>query len=448
MHHYIPLTTAQEREMLEALGESSLSDLFSVIPEDIRRKARFATVPPRALSEHEVLSRLKSLAATNTSPESTVSFLGGGVYDHFIPSAVRHLIGRSEFYTAYTPYQPEVAQGTLQAIFEFQSLICALTGMALANASHYDGASALAESGLIACSATGRRELLVSAGVSPRHRAVLSTYLKAAGHSVGIIELGEDGRTRVPPPAMLRDVAGIVLAYPNTFGLIEDVASFARVKQQALLIVSANPIALGLLRSPGELGADIAVGDGINLGNPPSFGGPGLGFMAVSSRLMRRIPGRIVGRAHDVDGRPGYVLTLQAREQHIRRHRASSNICTNQALMALAATIYLSLLGRHGLRQVATLCYHNAHYLASRLNEVMGLERHHDGPFFHEFSIRLPRGAEPVLAAMEEAGILAGVNLATEHPGIAPGLLVAVTEKRTREQMDRYVLLLGECHAV
>ena len=446
MHNFIPVTSDQEQAMLKTLGLSDLTDLFTLIPEAIRAKARFDRVPPRALSEYEVLSRLAGLARQNASADVMTSFMGGGVYDHFVPSAVRHLMMRSEFYTAYTPYQPEVSQGTLQVIFEYQSLICGITGMALANASHYDGASALAESALIACAASDKPEILISAGVNPRHRAVVQTYLKAAGYKLGVIELGEDGRTRVPPPAMLKEAAGVILAYPNYFGVIEDLAAFSKVKGDALLITTANPIALALLKPPGELGADICVGDGINLGNGVSYGGPGLGFMAVSTKLMRRIPGRIVGKTNDVDGREAYVLTLQAREQHIRRQRASSNICTNQSLMALAATIYMSLLGKQGLAQVARTCYHNAHYLQKELESKLGLVRHHTGPFFHEFAVKTSRSAAKALVALEAQGVLGGVDLGLESPELGHGLLIATSEKRTRAEMDRLVQLLGDCH--
>lgn len=446
MHNFIPVTSDQEQAMLRTLGLSQLTDLFTNIPAEIRKLAKFDRVPARAFSEYEVLKTLGGLARANASADVMTSFLGAGIYDHFVPSAVRHLLMRSEFYTAYTPYQPEVSQGTLQAIFEFQSLICGITGMALANASHYDGASALAESALIACAASDKPEILISAGVNPRHRAVVNTYLKAAGYRLGVIELGEDGRTRVPPPAMLKEAAGVILAYPNYYGVIEDLSSFAKVKGDALLIATANPIALALLKAPGDLGADICVGDGINLGNGVSYGGPGLGYMAVSTKLMRRIPGRIVGKTNDVDGREAYVLTLQAREQHIRRQRASSNICTNQSLMALAATIYMSLLGKSGLASVARTCYHNAHYLQKQLESKLGLVRHHTGPFFHEFSVKTNRAPAKALAALEAQGYLAGVDLSAESPEMGHGLLIATSEKRTKDEMDRLVQLLGDCH--
>jgi len=364
MHHYMPLTPEQERFMLGALGRSDLQELFASIPSEVRSKAKFSKVPSKALSEHEVLSHMKVLANDNVSGDGTLTFLGGGYYDHIVPSPIASLIGRSEFITAYTPYQPEVSQGTLQAIFEFQSLICALTGMELSNASHYDGATSLAEAALMACSTTGRKSILVSQGVNPRHREVLATYLKAADLEMVLVGLSEDGRTAVPSTTQWKESAGFIFAQPNYLGIIEDIASFAREKQTSCLIVDANPIALGLLAPPGKLGADIVVGDGINLGNPLSFGGPGLGYLAVSGKLMRKIPGRIVGKTVDVDGKEAYVLTLQAREQHIRRQRAASNICSNQALTALAATVYLSLLGKQGLAKVARTCYHNAHYLA------------------------------------------------------------------------------------
>jgi len=448
IHHYIPITPEQEKTVLGLLGLSDLSELFTTIPDQVRARAHFDKIPAKPLSEFEVTSHLANLADENTSGERALCFLGGGFYDHIIPSLIAHMLRRSEFYTAYTPYQPEVSQGTLQAIFEFQSLICSLTGMELANASHYDGATALAESGLMACAETRKKHVLVSSGVNPRHRAVLATYFEAAGLTYEVLELGEDGRTRMPGPKQLSDAACVIVAYPNYVGVIEDLAAFGKAKGNTLLVTVANPIALGLLEAPGKLGADMVVGDGINLGTPVSFGGPGLGFMAVSTKLMRKIPGRIVGKTLDIDGKEGYVLTLQAREQHIRRQRAASNICSNQALIALAATIYLSTLGKHGLAKVARTCYHNSHYLARRLHDCLGLERVHKAPFFNEFAVKLSKDPAIAIEAMKKAGILAGLPLASDYPALGHSLLVAVTEKRTRDEMDRYAWLLGECHAV
>lgn len=445
VHPYIPLTEGDESHILQVIGKKSAEEVFSVIPAAIRGQAKYADIPADALSEYEVARRLKKLAHLNEDAERSLCFMGGGSYDHYIPSALRHLLLRSEFYTAYTPYQAEVAQGTLQAIFEFQSLIANLTGMELANASHYDGATALAEAALMAMRQTRKFEVLVSEGVNPRHRRVLRAYLEACDAKLTVLKLGPDGRTQLPPPALLGDAAAIVLGYPSYLGVLEDLPAFKSNAGEALIIVDANPIALGLLKTPGECGADIVIGDGQMLGGGLTFGGPNLGYMAVSQPLMRQLPGRIVGKTVDVDGKEAYVLTLQAREQHIRRQRASSNICTNQALVATAATIYLSLVGKQGLKQVAENSYHNAHYLQKRLEAKLGLKSRFSAHYFHEFAVNLKRPVGPVIEKMVESGFLAGVDLTHDYPELRDHLLIAVTEKRTRDEMDAYVEALGGC---
>ena len=432
--------------MLEALGYGSVEEIFTVIPKTIRDKALYSGTPSTR-SEYEVVCEIKKLAARNLDVTRGISFLGGGSYDHHVPAAVRHLLLRSEFYTAYTPYQPEVSQGTLQAIFEFQSLICSLTGMSVVNASHYDGATALAEGVLMAMRQTKRWEVLVSEGVNPRHRAVLKTYLDAAEGSMSLIKLGADGRTAVPPPGLTDNIAAIVLAQPNAFGCLEDLAAFRASIPDALFIVQTNPVALGLIKPPGVYGADIVVGDAQSIGGSLSYGGPALGYMAVTNSLTRQLPGRIVGKTVDVDGREAFVLTLQAREQHIRRHRAASNICTNQALIATAATIHLTLLGPTGLKDVAETSYHNAHYLVKLLKNELGIERLHQAPFFNEFAVDLKVNAGQIVEKLAHEGFLAGIDLRDWGDGLETALLIAVTETRTRDDMIAFVQALGQAIA-
>jgi glycine dehydrogenase subunit 1 len=430
--------------MLETLGLASSQELFDSIPRSIRDAFRGDGLPETGLSEDEVSRELNRLAARNLGACRFVSFLGGGVYDHYVPSLISSLILRSEFLTAYTPYQPEVSQGTLQAIFEFQSLICNLTGMAVANASLYDGATAIAEAALLACGATNRDRVLVSAGVNPRYRAVVSTYLEATDRELTLVDVDGAGRTPVAAVGG-NDVAAVVVAYPNFFGIVEELAALRQaMDRKALLIVVANPIALGLLAAPGALGADLVVGEGMSLGVGQNFGGPGVGFIAVKEALLRRIPGRLVGMARDHDGRPGFVLTLQAREQHIRRARASSNICSNQALAALAATIYLSTLGKRGLPELARLNYHKAHYAFRALTAIPGVKAAFDGPFFNEFAVRLPASPASILPELQSRdGLAAGLALGPDYPALGDALLVAVTERRSRADIDALAAALA-----
>ncbi|MBI3892886.1 MAG: aminomethyl-transferring glycine dehydrogenase subunit GcvPA [Candidatus Wallbacteria bacterium] len=437
-HPYIPLTPADEKTMLETCGLTSVDQLFACIPESIRSAFRGDGLPPRPLSEDAVVRELSRLAAANTGTDRQVSFLGGGAYDHYVPNLIRSILFRSEFATAYTPYQPEVSQGTLQAIFEFQTLICNLTGLDVANASMYDGATAAAEAALMGCGASGRDRVLVSAGVNPRYRDVIGTYLKATDREATRVDLEPIGRTSGAAIGGA-DVAALIVGYPNYFGLVEDLAALRKqLDKKALLVVVANPIALGLFAAPGALGADVVVGEGMSMGVGLNYGGPGLGFMAVREALMRRIPGRLVGLARDHEGRVGYVLTLQAREQHIRRARAASNICTNQALAALAATIYMSTLGKSGMGQLAKLNYHKAHHAFRALCAIEGVRPVFSAPFFNEFAVRLPKNPVEVLRQLEEKdGIAGGLALGSEHPGLQDAVLIAVTERRTREEIGR-----------
>ena len=361
--------------------------------------------------------------------------MGGGAYHHFIPAIVRHVTSRGEFATAYTPYQAEISQGTLQAIYEFQSLVCQLTGMDVANAGMYDGASALAEAALMACRVTGRRKVAWLASLSPASQAVVKTYVQALGVEVEFLP--------GVPASVPGDAACVMLQYPNYFGYVEDLAAAARAAHSAgaLLVVSVDPIALGMFRSPGSYDADIVVAEGQSLGTPPSFGGPYVGLFACKERYLRQMPGRLVGRTVDVKGRDGFVLTLQPREQHIRRERATSNICTNEALVALAATVYLAALGRQGLRRVAELCYHKAHYAANRIASLPGYSLPLKGVFFKEFAVACPRAPARTIERLLERKILAGIDISNQVPA---GLLVCVTEMNTREDIDRLVAALGE----
>lgn len=440
MAGYIPSTARQQREMLAACGFESFDDLFADIPECVRLKEPLRL--PEAMSELEVTRHLRALAGKNRSADGAACFLGAGAYDHYIPAAVHHITARQEFATAYTPYQPEISQGTLQAIFEYQTLICELTGMDVANASMYDGATALAEAARMACDATKRKKLLVAQTLSPLSRRVAETY----AHYKGCEILPIPAKDGVCDPGALTelldtDTAAVLIASPNFYGCIEDLGQAAELahRKGALLIASVSPIPLAVLRSPGELGADIAVGEGQSLGTPLQFGGPYFGFFAAKNALLRKMPGRIVGKTADRDGKPGYVLTLQAREQHIRREKATSNICTNEALNALAATVYLSLLGKEGLREVALQCFDKAHYACRRLTESGRFKPAFSSPFFLEFTVRSGGDVAALNAALLEENIIGGLDAGRYDPSLAGGWILAVTEKRTRQEIDRLV---------
>ena len=397
-------------------------------------------LPPR-LSEAELLRELGRLAGRNATAETHSSFLGGGAYNHFIPAVVDHLISRSEFYTAYTPYQPEISQGTLQAIFEFQTLVCQLTGMDVANASMYDGASACAEGVLMAARATRRKKVVLSSALHPEYRSTVATYCRNLHLELVEAPFGADGRTEAQALEGLLDkeTAAVVAGYPNFFGVIEDVASLAEAAHGAgarMVVVAQEPVALGLLKAPGELGADIVVGEGQSFGIPLSYGGPYLGFFAGRQKDVRSMPGRLVGETKDVEGRRGFVLTLATREQHIRREKATSNICSNQGLCALMATVFLSLLGKNGIRELASQNLAKAEYAKARIAEVPGFSLPFSGPSFNEFVVEAEEGADVALARLEHRGILGGIPLARFYGDMPGRFLVCVTEQNTREEID------------
>ena len=424
--------------MLATLGLSSLDDLFDQIPRGVRLDR--ALDLPAGVSELEIVDDLRSKARRNRHADDLVCFAGAGAYDHYIPSVVWALAGRSEFSTAYTPYQPELSQGVLQALFEFQSMICELTGLEVSNASLYDGATALVEA--VNMSRRGdRRRVLVSAGVDPRYVETLRTYGRGPGYEPEVFD-AEGGRGGVPEVG--DDVAAVIVQHPNVLGILEPAADLfgAAHAGGAKAIQIFDPLSLGVLAPPGELGADIAVGEGQSLGNHLAFGGPYLGLMAGRMEDVRRMPGRIVGETIDVEGETGYVLTLQAREQHIRREKATSNICTNQTLMAIAATIYLAWLGPEGLSELGRRCAAKAAYAADRLTDVPGVSLlHPEAPFFKEFALTLPRPASEVVGALVDRGYLGGVPFPTAGEEV---LLVAVTERRTREEIDGFASAMKE----
>lgn len=443
MYRYIPNTREDQEKMLSAIGAGSVAELFSDIPEDIRLDRDLDL--PDAMHEQELVSHMKAIASENVNTADHPCFLGAGVYDHFIPSVVGHVISRSEFYTSYTPYQPEISQGTLQAIFEYQTMICRLTGMDVSNASMYDGATAVAEAALMAVRSTGREKVLVSRGVHPQYREVLRTYAVHAG--IGIAEVGlSGGMTDLDG---LRDalsgeagVAAVIMQSPNFFGVIEDMEAATALAHEygALTVACVDPVSLAILQPPGEYGADIAAGEGQPLGNPLNYGGPHFGFLAAKQKLVRKMPGRIVGQTADSEGRRGFVLTLQAREQHIRREKAVSNICSNQALNALAATVYLSVMGKQGLKQVAELCLSKSHYAYSKLLATGRFEKVCDAPFFREFAVRsVDEPVETINRRLRDRGMIGGLALERYYPEMKNCWLVAVTEKRTRQEIDAFV---------
>jgi glycine dehydrogenase subunit 1 len=430
--------------MLKAIGIDSIEKLVADIPPGLRHDLNL----PHPMSELELLKELRGTAGLNADLDEYASYLGAGAYEHFIPSAVSHIVGRSEFYTAYTPYQPEASQGTLQAIYEYQSLICQLTGMDVANASLYDGASGVAEAALLALNALeGRSEVLVSEAVHPEYRQVLKTYL--ANRRVVIREIScADGLTDLKAlKGKISDkTACVIVQNPNFFGSVEEMTAFETVVHAsgALFIAVVNPISLGILKSPGEYNADVAVGEGQPLGNPVSFGGPYLGFLAVKDQYKRKMPGRIVGVTQDKNGRTGYVLTLQAREQHIRREKATSNICSNEALNALTACVYLSLLGKSGMREAAALNLAKSHYLHEKIAAIPGCKPAFKGPFFNEFVVDLPVPLKKITRYLVKNKVIGGLALGKYYTSMKNSLLICVTETKSREDLDRYAELLAE----
>lgn len=438
---YIANTDADRRAMLETIGCSGFEEMWKAAQVDFPAPALENL--PSGMSEHRMLSHFRSLAARN-APVTT--FLGGGFYDHLIPAAVDAIISRSEFYTSYTPYQPEASQGTLQAIYEYQSAICRLTGMQVSNASLYDGGSAVYEAALLGRRATRRSRVVVSEAVSPLYRRMLKTY--AANQEMEIVEVPADGMESDLPALLAAagdQAAAVIVQYPNFFGRIEAWDGFtAEIRRRKTLAVAVcYPLALAVLRSPGEMGFDVAVGEGQSLGIPLSFGGPYLGYMAVKADLMRKIPGRVVGRTVDLEGKPGFVLTLQAREQHIRRESAMSNICSNENLCALTALVYLTVMGKQGLVEAAEQCAAKALFTRNQLLRIGGIKGA-GGGFFNEFVIELPFDAGEVVERMLKKGYAPGIPLGGYYPGRERELLVAVTEKRTRGEIEGMVKALEE----
>lgn len=443
MHEFIPHTPEDERRMLKTIGLSSIDQLFADISKEILD--RYRPLGLKALSELDVKRELQTLASKNADPDKAISFLGAGIYDHYSPSVVNYFLQRGEFLTGYTPYQAEMSQGTLTALFEFQTMVCELTGMDVANASMYDGSSALAEAMLLAYHTTGRKRYLMAESIHPNYRDVVRTYAWAAELEPILAPFDKTGQIdRSFIKAHLSDdVGGLLVQTPNFFGIIEDLSGLKDLLGEALLCVSTNPIALGLLEPPGAFDADVVTGEGQPLGNAPNFGGPLLGLFACRKAYLHKMPGRIIGRTVDADGQTGYIMTLQAREQHIRRSKATSNICTNQTLLALGSTIYMASLGKRGLRRLAELNAQKAHYLARRIAELPGYAlRWPQAPFFNEFAVHTPQSPEKILEDLRKQNILGGLSL--EPYGYEKSLLIAVTEQRTRTEMDRYVQTLKE----
>ncbi|MCX7880247.1 MAG: aminomethyl-transferring glycine dehydrogenase subunit GcvPA [Ignavibacteria bacterium] len=440
---YIPNTREEQESMLREIGVEKFEDLLDSIPESLRLKDKFELFP--AISEYEAVKLLYEYSKKNLSSSDYVTFMGFGAYDHYVPALVNMVIDRSEFKTAYTPYQAEVSQGTLQAIYEFQSMICDLTGMDVSNASMLDGASALAEAILMAQAHNRKSNVIFAGSVNPNYLNVCKTIV--AGRNLTFLSAeSSDGTCDLNK---LEDLVSdkttaVVVQHPNAYGNLEDVESIESIthKHGALLIVVVDPISLGILKSPGEYDADIVVGEGQSLGIPLSFGGPYLGLFATKQEFIRKIPGRLSGMTLDAEGNRSFVLTLQTREQQIKRERATSNICTNQGLMMLAATVYLTILGKQGIRELADICFKKAHYLAQKVKEIEGYSLFNDKPFFREFLIKTPVPPAVIFEEGKRRGILPGVDT-SKYPELHPGLLVALTEKRTQEQIDSLVELLA-----
>jgi glycine dehydrogenase subunit 1 len=441
---YIPNSEKDFQEMLQTIGVKDFEDLLQAIP-DVLKSDRTLDLPP-PLTEMELEAEIAEIAEKNRASDRLINFMGGGAYDHFIPKVVDYILSRSEFKTAYTPYQPEVSQGTLQAMYEYQSMICELTGMGVSNASLYDGASGLAEAAMMARNITGKNRILVAETVHPLYLQVLKTY-------AGSLELDIDilpAKNYVIDPKALDEkltsqTAAVILQSPNFYGYVENAPAAAEKAHQAeaLFIQGFDPISLAILRAPGDYGTDIVFGEGQSLGNHLNFGGPYLGLFAADRKYVRKMPGRIIGATEDTQGRRGFVLTLQTREQHIRREKATSNICTNQGLNALAATVYLALLGKCGIRKVAELSTQKAHYLHKKITALKGFDKVSDEPFFKEFTVYTRIPAAEVVREAEQAGFLAGVHVGQFYPDRMHELILAVTEKRTKTQMDKLINFLG-----
>ena len=440
---YIPNSPDERRSMLDSIGCERIEELFEQIPEKLRLNEPIGIGP--AMSEPDLLAYFRNLAANNATDYQ--SFLGAGAYSHFIPVIIDSLISRAEFFTAYTPYQPEQSQGTLQYIFEFQTMICQLTGMDVANASLYDGSTAVAEAVLMANRVTRRDKFIIADTLHPQYREVTSTYTKHLGLTVEYAAHTEAGTVDLNSLKVDKGTAAVVVQSPNFFGCVEDLKAVAEAAHQAgalLIVAISEPMSLGVLRPPGECGADIVIGEAQSFGIPLSYGGPYCGMFATNEKYMRQMPGRLVGEATDQNGRRGYVLTLSTREQHIRREKATSNICTNQGLFALMATIYLATMGRRGVQEVARQNLQKAHYAATEIAKLDGFELRFTAPFFNEFVVRVPRPATEMTRALLDKKIVGGVALECYYPDLKDSLLVCVTETAKKEAIDNLVTALSE----
>jgi len=463
---YIPNTDKENKEILDSIGVKSVEGLFSSIPDSLRLKNPLSNIP-HAMSEPEVLRHMKGMSKKNADLDSHISFLGAGAYNHFIPSVVHHIISRSEFYTAYTPYQPEISQGTLQAIYEFQTLICQLTGMEVANASMYDGASALAEAVLMAHRINGRKEVFLSRGIHPEYRQVVHTYCRYLGITLKEIPFSEKGIIDLEwlSKNISENTSAVAVQNPNFFGCVEDMADIEKLTHASdaiFIYCISEPISLGILKSPGDFGADIVVGEGQGLGNPVSFGGPYLGLFATREKYIRSMPGRLVGRTVDANGKTGYVLTLSTREQHIRREKATSNICSNQALCALSATVYMALMGKEGFKKLSILNLQKTNYAKELLSNIKGYKLKFKNPSpppasphvggrnkvggytFNEFVIETPVSPDEINKNLLKEGIMGGLNLEKFYPELKNCMLICVTENHRKEDIDRLWKLLKQ----
>lgn len=444
--HYQPMTEQTKQEILKELGVSSFNDLLKGIPAHLRNPK---VDVQEALSELEIQALLKSIGKQNVTTKDGLSFLGGGAYEHFIPAVVAHMAGRQEFYTAYTPYQPEASQGTLQSIYEYQSMMVELTGLDVSNGSHYDGATSMAEAGLLACRQTDRTKILMCQSVHPHYRRVMKTYVEGTPYSVVEFGFHADGTfDREGLVSKLdEDVAAVVLQTPNFLGVLENLEGLDQEihKHGALLILSSHPLSMAVLKSPGEWGADVAVGEGQPLGIPLSFGGPYLGYFATTKALMRRIPGRLVGLTRDSEGKRAFCLTLQAREQHIRRERAASNICTNQALCALMACVYMTVMGKEGMREVGEINMDRAYALREKISKLKGFKVNLETPIFNEFIVESDKSFSEIEKKLGASKIFPGVELAKFYPEMKNRFLVCATETKTAADLDVFVETLAKC---
>jgi glycine dehydrogenase subunit 1 len=446
-HRYLPMTEEDKRDMLETIGVNSVEELFNDIPESVRFQGLYNIKP--AKPETALMKELLLLSEKNAHLRKNTSFLGAGVYDHYMPTIVDHVISRSEFYTAYTPYQPEISQGELQAIFEFQTMICELTGMDVANASMYDGGTAIAEAAMLSAGHTRRKKVLVSSALHPETKEVVKTYAK--GQYIEVIEVPHNNGvtdTDALKEMITDEIAAVIVQYPNFFGRIEPLKELESIihEKNALFVVSSNPLSLGALTPPGKFGADIVAGDAQPFGIPTGFGGPHCGYFSVTNKLLRKVPGRLIGQTVDDQGRRGFVLTLQAREQHIRRDKATSNICSNQALLALAASVAMTALGKQGVKDMAVANIQKSNYAKTSFKEK-GFIVAFDGASFNEFVVKLNKPVKQINQDLLQKGIIGGYDLGRDFPELQNHMLIAVTELRTKEEIDTLVKELGDYHA-